>query len=109
APRGPASVLRLCPATRIAQRVSQGDPGGDLGVLLEPPLVAVHEERYFGRDPGSADGPVIVEADVARARRVTLTGLEQSHEEEPVLVHPELAGPQIPPPRPHDVRGPAVP
>src|SRR6266536_3135908 len=103
------SLLRLRPPRGIEERVRDWHARGDLGVLLEPARLAVHQERHFRREPRGPDGLVAVEADVARTRGVPPAGLEHADEHEPLLVHPELPCPQVSRLCAHDVHGPALP
>ena len=95
------------PSGRTAGR--ERFPGLDLDVLLEPALLSVHEHGYLGREPGGPDGAILVEADVGDSRRVALAGLEQSDEQQPVAIDPELLRVEVPGLRAHDVDRAAVP
>src|SRR5439155_277861 len=89
------SAPRLLPLARIEQGVGERGVGLDLGVLLEPALVPIHQKRHLRREPGTPGWLILVEADVVGAGGVPLTRLEQPHEHQALAIHPELPRPQI--------------
>src|SRR6266704_2683616 len=99
---------RLSPPLRIKESPRQRHVRLDLRVLLEPARVAVGQELDPRRDPGRPDRLIVLEADVARLRRVA-PGLQQPYEHEPSLVQPELPRAQVACPGTDDIDRTPVP
>jgi len=93
----------------VEQPVRERRARRDLGVLLEPALLAVYEDRHLRGKPDAVHGLVPVEADVVGACGIALPRLEQAHEHQPLFVDPELARAHIPGRGADDVDGAAVP